>query len=49
MQVLVCNLAALAIAILYYTWREGHLRALRKQQVLRQRIAQMLFVAAERG
>ena len=49
MQLLVCNLAALAIAVLYYSWREGHLKALRKRRLLRQRVAQMLWVAAERA
>src|SRR5262245_27948443 len=49
MQVLVCNLAALAIAVLYYSWREGHLKELRKERLLRVRVAQMLFAAAERA
>jgi hypothetical protein len=49
MQVLICNLAALTIAVLYYAWREGHFRMLRRQKQLRRRVAQLLWAAAERA
>jgi hypothetical protein len=49
MPVLCCNLAALSIAVLYYAWRDGYLKYLRRERVLRERVAYMLWLAAERA
>jgi hypothetical protein len=43
MQPIVTNMAALAVATLYYLWRAYHTRQLR-ERVLRQRVAYMLWV-----
>jgi hypothetical protein len=43
-----CNLAALSIAVLYYAWRDGYTVTLRKREVLRERVAYMLWTAAQR-
>ncbi|HEY7309912.1 MAG TPA: hypothetical protein VH643_11180 [Gemmataceae bacterium] len=45
MQPIVTNMAALAVATLYYLWRAYHTRQLR-ECVLRQRVAYMLWVMA---
>lgn len=47
MQPLVTNMAALAVAILYYLWRAHYQTRQRRQQVLCQRVAYMLWVMAE--
>jgi hypothetical protein len=48
MNPIVCNAAAVAVVLLYGVYRT-HLRiAGRKQQVLRQRVAGLLWVMAER-
>ncbi len=47
MQPIVTNMAALAVAMLYYLWRAYQTR-LRRECVLRQRVAYMLWVMAER-
>jgi hypothetical protein len=49
MPVICCNLAALAIAVLFYSWRDGYLCQLQRHRVLRERVAYMLWVAAERA
>jgi hypothetical protein len=49
MPMIFCNLAALSIALLYYSWRDGYIRHLQQERVLRQRVAYMLWVAAERA
>ena len=47
-----CNLACLAIAALYYSWRDVYLRRshvremLREREVLRERVARLLWAAA---
>lgn len=46
-QLITCNLACLAIAMLYYTWRDVYLHR-RKREQLRERVAYMLWVAASR-
>jgi hypothetical protein len=48
MQVILCyNLAALAIAVIYYAWRDYYLRPRQeKERILRERVAYMLWVAA---
>ncbi len=40
------NFSALAIASLYYLWRDGYVARLRRSQVLRERVAYMLWSAA---
>ena len=47
-QLLACNLAALAIASLYYTWRDVYLHRKKREQ-LHDRVAYMLWVAANRA
>ena len=47
MEMLSCNVAALAVALLYYIWRAYHHTRLARQRVLRQRVAYMLWVIAD--
>ncbi len=47
MQVVCWNLSVLAIAAVYYAWRDGFVRRVRREKVLRERIAYMLWVAAQ--
>jgi hypothetical protein len=47
-QLLACNLACLAIAGLYYAWRDVYLHR-RKRERLNDRVAYMLWVAANRA
>jgi hypothetical protein len=47
MQPIVTNMAALAVATLFYLWRAHHQTRLRRQRVLRERVAYMLWVMAE--
>jgi hypothetical protein len=47
--VITCNLAALTIAAIYYAWRDGYVARLRKQRILRERVAYMLWCAANRA
>ncbi|MCI0378925.1 MAG: hypothetical protein L0Y72_27115 [Gemmataceae bacterium] len=42
----VCGVAALAVATLFYGWRSYHERLIHKQRTLRERIAYMLWVVA---
>ena len=46
MQPIVANVAALAVASLYYLWRSHHQSQQRRLR-LRQRVAYMLWVAAQ--
>ena len=46
MQPIVANVAALAVASLYYFWRWHH-QSQQRQQRLCQRVAYMLWVAAQ--
>jgi hypothetical protein len=46
-HLLACNIACLAIAGLYYTWRDGYVQR-RKREQLHDRVAYMLWVAANR-
>jgi hypothetical protein len=46
MQLLCCDLAALAIAVLYYSWRAYHQARLRREQTLRERVAYLLWAVA---
>jgi hypothetical protein len=47
-QLLACNIACLAIASLYYAWRDVYLHR-RKRARLNDRVAYMLWVAANRA
>lgn len=47
MQPIVTNIAALAVATLYYLWRAHYQTRQRRQRVLRQRVAYMLWVMAD--
>ncbi len=46
MQPIVANMAALAVASLYYLWRSHH-QAQQRRRRLCQRVAYMLWVAAQ--
>ncbi len=46
MQSVYCSLCALAVAVIYYSWREYQARHDRRDRVLRERVAYMLWVAA---
>lgn len=48
-QLLACNVAVLAIATIYYAWKEARGFALRRQAKLNERVAYMLWSAAQRG
>lgn len=48
MHVIPCGFAALVVASLFYTWRAYQEGLLRRERTLRQRIAYMLWVIAER-
>jgi hypothetical protein len=49
MHPLMGNLAALAVAVIFYCWRAYHTQTLyRKQRQLRERVAHMLWVMADR-
>jgi hypothetical protein len=43
------NVAALTIAVIYYTWRDLCQGPQRKEQALRERVAYMLWVMATQG
>jgi hypothetical protein len=43
------NLAALAIAVLYYWWRDVLSRRQMPEKVLRERVAYMLWTAAQQA
>jgi hypothetical protein len=44
-HLLACNIACLAIAALYYTWRDGYMSR-KKRAHTRERVAYMLWVMA---
>ena len=46
MQVVCWNLMVLCIAALYYLWRDGIARRPKREKMLRERVAYMLWVAA---
>jgi hypothetical protein len=41
-----CGVCALAVAVLYYGWRDHQARTEGRQRVLRQRVTYMLWVMA---
>ncbi|HTU16703.1 MAG TPA: hypothetical protein VMG10_01465 [Gemmataceae bacterium] len=47
MQPIVTNIAALAVASLFYLWRAHHQTRQRRQRVLCERVTYMLWVMAE--
>lgn len=47
MPIIVMNLSVLAIAVIYYAYRDLYLAKLRKEQQLRERVAYMLWCAAD--
>jgi hypothetical protein len=49
MQVVCCNLAALAIAAMFYVWRDYHRTNCERTKVLRERVAYMLWTAANQA
>lgn len=48
-ELLTCNFAVLAIAALYFTWKDRVVKAAHRRTVLRQRVAYLLWAAAERA
>ena len=48
-QLVACNLAVLAIAGIYYAWRDRFSKLAQNRTVLRDRVAYMLWVAAQRA
>jgi hypothetical protein len=47
MQPIVANVAALAVASLFYLWRSHYQGRQRRQRLLCQRVAYMLWVASQ--
>lgn len=48
MQPIVANMAALAVAMLYYLWRSHYQTQQRRQRLLCHRVAYLLWSAADR-
>ena len=48
MHMLSCNLAALAVAGIFYAWRAYNGTHLRQERTLRERVTYMLWVMAHR-
>lgn len=48
-ELLTCNVAVLAIAALYYTWKGRVTKTAAHARLLRQRVAYLLWAVAERG
>jgi hypothetical protein len=46
MPIVVCNVAALMVAGLFYCWRAYQITRLQRAQLLRERVAYMLWVMA---
>jgi hypothetical protein len=49
MQLVMLNIAALTVAGLYYTWRSFNQLRNRRDRVIRERVAYMLWVMATQG
>jgi hypothetical protein len=47
MPTIVCSVATLAVAAIFYTWRAYHDTVSRKHKTLRERVAYMLWMAAQ--
>ena len=48
MELLCCNAAALAVALVYYTWRAYDQARSARQRLLHERVAYLLWVVADR-
>ncbi len=48
-HMLTCHVAVLAIAALYFTWKDRTTKTQLRRSVLRQRVAYMLWNAAQRA
>jgi hypothetical protein len=48
MELLCCNAAALAVALVYYTWRAYDQARAARQRLLHERVAYLLWVVAGR-
>jgi hypothetical protein len=48
-QMVACNLAVLAIAMIFYAWRDGYKARQTSRAALNDRVAYMLWVAAQRA
>lgn len=48
MQAIALQLSTFAIALIYYAYRDGYFARKRREQIRRQRVAYMLWVAASR-
>lgn len=48
-EMMTCNVAVLTIAALYYAWRDRASKSDLKRRVLRERVAYMLWAAAQRA
>ncbi len=48
-ELITCNVAVLAIAALYYAWKDRVVKAAQRNRALRQRVAYLLWAVAERG
>jgi hypothetical protein len=46
MHTICCNIAALAVAGIFYTWRSYLVRQSRRERTLRERVTYMLWVMA---
>jgi len=46
LPMITCNIAVLAIAIIYLEWRDRRGTAVQRREVLRDRVAYMLWVVA---
>ena len=46
-ELLTCNAAVFAIAALYFRWKDMNVREQERRQVLRKRVAYMLWTAAQ--
>jgi hypothetical protein len=49
MQIICCHVAALTVASIFYTWRAYALELLTRHRQLRERVAYMVWVAADLG
>jgi hypothetical protein len=49
MQAMWPNVAALAVAVIYYVWRAHEQVRVRRDRVVRERVAYMLWVMATQG
>jgi hypothetical protein len=46
MEIVSCGLSALAIALIFYSWRDYNFGLLQRQRLLRERVTYMLWVMA---